>query len=62
MVNAQVLANAAHLVRVFTHSRFERRKGDGLAEDGVHVKESSMRQYWWSVRGALMLLVKGMDQ
>ena len=49
---------AAPTIIVCSHTKFERRHGDGLAADGVHPKDSSMRQYWWSVRGALLQLLK----
>lgn len=57
-VNHNVRHMATTPVKVYEHERFETRKGAGLAEDGVHIKPSSMKHYWWSVRGALLQMMQ----
>ena len=49
-VNGIVKSASAGSIRVISHSRFEQRQGNGLAPDGVHIKDTSMKHYWWSVR------------
>ena len=61
-INDTVRHTTCMPVRVCEHSRFENRRGDGLAEDGVHVTDASMRHYWWSVRGALLQILKQSEQ
>ena len=58
VVNAAVRESSSHPVRRFSHNRFEKRKGDGFAKDGVHPNEFTMKEIWSSVHGALMQILK----
>ena len=55
-VNSFVIEDTESPSQGFVTQQVRAWQGDGLAEDGVNIKHSSMRHCWWSVRGIVMAL------